>query len=252
MLPDTNLEGKTALITGGTRGIGGAIADLFAEAGARVLITGTKQEDVRRRVKELSARGTAKPDGWAVDMTDAASFSSFRMRVRSLDSIHVLVNNAGNNKLAPIDEVEAEDLDLITSLNLRAPILLMRDVAPAMKRQGWGRIVNIASIWSVITKPGRAMYTASKFGLVGATKSAAVDLGEHNVLVNAVSPGFTLTELTERTLTPQDQERLSSSLPLRRFAQPEEIARTVLFLASDWNTYITGQNLVVDGGFVSV
>ena len=252
MLPQITLEGKTALITGGTRGIGGAIADLFAEAGAKVLITGTKQEDVRRRVEELSTLGPGGADGWYVDMTDPASFALFRDQVRTLESLHVLINNAGNNKIVPIDAVEAEDLDLITSLNLRAPILLMRDVAAAMKRQQWGRIVNIASIWSVITKPGRVMYTSSKFGLVGATKAAAVDLGEHNVLVNSVSPGFTLTELTKRTLPPQEQERLSSEVPLRRFAQPEEIARTVLFLASEWNTYITGQNIVVDGGFISV
>ena len=252
MLPQITLEGKTALITGGTRGIGGAIADLFAEAGARVLITGTKQKDVRRRVKELSTLGPSGADGWEVDMTDPGSLASFRTQVQTLEPLHVLVNNAGNNKIVPIDAVEAEDLDLVTSLNLRAPILLMRDVAPVMKRQRWGRIVNIASIWSVITKPGRAMYTASKFGLVGATMAAAVDLGEHNVLVNAVSPGFTLTQLTKRTLPPQEQERLSSELPLRRFASPEEIARIVLFLASEWNTYITGQNLVADGGFVSV
>ena len=252
MLPQITLEGKTALITGGTRGIGGAIADLFAEAGARVLIVGTTRESVRARVEELATLGPGGADGWDVDMTDPESFASFREHVRTLEPLHILVNNAGNNKVVSIDAVEAEDLDVIISLNLLAPILLMRDVAAAMKRQRWGRIVNIASIWSVITKPGRAMYTSSKFGLVGATKAAAVDLGEHNVLVNAVSPGFTLTELTKRTLPADEQERLASEVPLRRFAQPEEMARIVLFLASEWNTYITGQNLVADGGFVSV
>ncbi len=252
MIPETSFAGKTVLVTGGTRGIGAAVADLFAEAGATVLITGTRQDDVDKRVKTLRQLGSSLADGWAVDMKNADSFEIFRGEVRARDSLHVLVNNAGINKIVSVDEIEADDLDSIFSLNLRAPVLLTSDVASAMKKHGWGRIVNIASIWSVITKSGRSMYTASKFGLVGATKAAAADLAGHNILVNAVSPGFTLTELTRSTLSVDEMDALAADVPLRRFADPQEIARVVFFLASDWNTYITAQNIVVDGGFVSV
>jgi 3-oxoacyl-[acyl-carrier protein] reductase len=121
-----------------------------------------------------------------------------------------------------------------------------------MKKMNYGRIVNIASIWSIITKPGRAVYAATKSGLVGMTRAVAVDLAPYGILVNAVSPGFVNTELTKNTLSPEECESLSSQVPMGRFAEPEEIARTVLFLSSDWNTYLTGQNLVVDGGYACV
>jgi len=135
---------------------------------------------------------------------------------------------------------------------LRAPLLLCNSICPAMKKMHYGRIVNIASIWSITTKPGRAVYTATKSGLVGMTKAVAVDLAPYSILVNAVSPGFTNTELTKTSLSPEECEDISNKVPMGRFAEPAEIARTVLFLSSNLNTYITGQNLVVDGGYTCV
>ncbi|NLV46687.1 MAG: SDR family oxidoreductase, partial [Candidatus Hydrogenedentes bacterium] len=164
----------------------------------------------------------------------------------------VLVNNAGTNRLNPIDQVATQDLDALLSINLRAPLLLCREVGRTMKEARYGRIINIASIWSVITKPGRVVYTATKTGLAGMTKTVAADLAPYGVLVNAVSPGFINTELTKMTLPLEEQERLAAQVPLGRFAEPEEIARVVLFLASRENSYLTGQNIVVDGGFTCV
>jgi 3-oxoacyl-[acyl-carrier protein] reductase len=247
-----DLKGKTALITGGTRGIGAAIADIFAQAGANLIITGTQSQGVDSRVKALEEITGNKVQGWVADFTDSASLANVCSRIRELPSLDILINNAGTNLIVPIDEIDAKDLKTILDLNLHAPTLLSGAAASSMKRARWGRILNIASIWSVITKPGRAMYTASKFGLVGLTKATAADLGPHNILVNALSPGFTLTDLTHATVPLEEQKRIAQQVPMRRFAEPEEMAKVALFLCSELNTYVTGQNIVVDGGFVSV
>jgi len=247
-----DLSGKTALITGGTRGIGAAIADTFAEANADVIITGTREESVARRVEELRGKTSGNFQGWIADFTDTGTLEEICGRIRALARLDILINNAGINHIVPIDEIKAADLERLMALNLQAPTLLSGAAAALMKKQKWGRIVNIASIWSVITKPGRAMYTASKFGLVGLTKTAAVDLGPFNILVNALSPGFTRTDLTNSTVPADEQKRIAEQVPMRRFAEPEEMARVALFLCSDLNTYMTGQNIVVDGGFVNV
>jgi 3-oxoacyl-[acyl-carrier protein] reductase len=252
MVYTVELKEKTALITGGTRGIGAAIANVLAQAGANIIITGTEKQGVATQVEALKRISQNEVDGWVADFTDSASLTSVCSRIRELPSLHILINNAGINHIVPIDEVETHDLTRLMALNLHAPTLLSGAAAIPMKRAQWGRIVNIASIWSVITKPGRAMYTASKFGLVGLTKTTAVDLGPYNILVNALSPGFTKTDLTDATVPAEEQKRIAQQFPMRRFAQPEEMARVALFLCSEWNTYITGQNIVVDGGFVSV
>jgi len=130
--------------------------------------------------------------------------------------------------------------------------LITGQVSRLMKKLNYGRIINIASIWSVISKPGRSIYSATKAGLVGMTKAAAAELGDWGILVNSVSPGFTMTELTKKSLSGSEIKDLSAQIPLKRFALPEEISKLVLFLASDLNGYITGQNIVIDGGFVNV
>lgn len=252
-MPNTiDFADKTALVTGGTRGIGAAIADVLAAANANIIITGTKEKTVESKVEELQSKGNGSVQGWAADFTDEACLENICNRIKALSRLHILVNNAGANQIVSIDGVKFVDLNKILSLNLNAPTLLTAASASLMKEQKWGRIVNIASIWSVITKPGRAMYTASKFGLVGLTKAAAADLGAHNILVNALSPGFTRTDLTNATVPADEQERIARQIPMCRFAEPEEMANVVLFLCSDLNTYINGQNIVVDGGFVSV
>lgn len=247
-----DLTGKTALITGSTRGIGAAIADFFAEANANIIITGTSEDSVARQVEKLTKVAKGNIQGWVADFTDSDSLENICSRIRSLSQLHILVNNAGMNHIVPIDGVKAADLERLMALNLNAPTILSGAASHLMRQQNWGRILNIASIWSVITKPGRVMYTASKFGLVGLTKATAVDLAQYNILVNALSPGFTRTDLTNATVPAEEQALIAQQVPMRRFAEPEEMARVALFLCSDFNTYITGQNIVVDGGFVNV
>jgi len=243
-----DFSGKKVLITGATRGIGAAIADAFADSGAELILTGTQQHVI----DDMNAQNNERSEYWCVDFNDRKSLDTFCARLDGLDRLDVCVNNAGINRLNPIDKIVTEDLDAVLDINLRAPFLVCRSASRLMKRQQYGRIVNIASIWSVISKPGRAAYSASKFGITGMTKTLAVELGRDGILVNAVSPGFIMTDLTAQSLSPAEQTELSNEVPLGRFGQPDEIAQVVLFLSSDLNTYITAQNIVADGGFTSV
>ena len=171
---------------------------------------------------------------------------------RAFGGIDICINNAGINIIKPYAEYSADAYQRLMNINLKAPFSITQQLIPGMKKRGFGRIVNIASIWSEISKPGRALYTTSKTGLVGFTRSLAVEHAPSNILVNVVSPGFTRTELTEESLSADEIKTLSEQIPVQRFAEPNEIAQTVLFLCSDLNTYITGQNIVVDGGFTLV
>ena len=244
-----DLSGKTALITGATRGIGRAIADEFIEAGANVILTGTKQSEI----DQLNSEHENQAVKWLVaDFSTTGKINSFINALKNMDSIDICINNAGINIIKPLSDISNEEYERLISVNLSAPFSIVQSIIPNMKKQNYGRIVNIASIWSQISKSGRSLYTTSKTGLVGFTKAIAVEYAKSNILVNAVSPGFTLTELTKQSLTKNEMKELSGQIPMERFAEPNEIAKTVLFLCSDLNTYITGQNITIDGGFTLV
>ena len=243
-----DLSGKVALITGGTRGIGKAIADRFLEAGATVILTGTQSGEINRLNDEKSERATYLQ----VDFTDQHSIDSFLQTIATYSKIDILINNAGINKIALNTETTNADFDLLNDVNVKAPYILCREVSKLMKKNGYGRIVNVTSIWSTITRPGRSLYTAAKFAITGLTKTLAVELAEHNILVNSVGPGFTMTELTASTNTPEEIKKITDIIPIKRMAQPVEIANTILFLSSDLNSYLTGQNIIVDGGYTNV
>ena len=244
-----DLSGKTALITGATRGIGRAIADVFNEAGANVLLTGTKQSEI----DQLNSENEDQAIKWIMaDFSTLDRINLFTNGLKYMNPIDICVNNAGINIIKPFDEVSHKEYEQLMSVNLSAPFSIVQSIIPNMKKQNYGRIVNIASIWSQISKSGRSLYTTSKTGLVGFTKAIAVEYAQSNILVNAVSPGFTLTELTKQSLTKNEMKELSGQIPMERFAEPNEIAKTVLFLCSDLNTYITGQNITADGGFTLV
>jgi len=247
-----DFTGQTVLVTGATKGIGAAIASAFEDTGASLILTGTHQEQIDDLNGQNLLQGKKHIRWLHVDFSSTESTASFVKTIAQVPRIHVLINNAGTNRISKIDQVLEEDIDLLLSINLRAPILLCKSISQTMKKMNYGRIVNIASIWSTITKSGRAVYTASKSGLVGMTRTVAIDLAPYNILVNAVSPGFTNTELTKTSLSTEERESMSNLIPIGRFAEPKEIAKTVLFLSSSWNTYITGQNIVVDGGYTSV
>lgn len=214
------------LVTGGSRGIGKAIAQKFTEHGYDV-ITPIRQE---------------------LNLLDATSIEQYIQEHRA-DGFDVIVNNAGINDIHEIDAVTDDEIERMIATNLVAPIKLLRGLVGAMKEKQYGRIVNIASIWAVVSKGGRCIYSATKNGIHGVTNTLAVELAEDNILVNTVCPGFTLTELTAKNNSPEEIAKIAEDIPMRRMAQPEEIAEVVYFLCSEQNTYLTGQKITVDGGF---
>lgn len=243
---------RHAIVTGGVRGIGAAIARRFLADGLHVTVTSRSEASFPAFLDTLPEDLRGHATHRAVDFADADGFAGFRGWMEALPSLDVLVNNAGTNINNPVSELEEADLDYLLELNLRVPILLMKSASRVMGGDRPGHILNVASIWSVITRGGRLAYTSTKFGLAGATRTAAVDLAPRGILVNALSPGFTMTELTRRTVEPEDEARLAAKIPLGRFARPEEMAGLAAWLCGPENTYVTGQNVVVDGGYTIV
>jgi 3-oxoacyl-[acyl-carrier protein] reductase len=240
-----DLSGKTAVVTGGTRGIGRAIALRLAELGASVIATGTSPEP-SEPLPESDLIQYRQLDLLRDDSTTA--FCEF---LEGSD-VDVLVNNAGINRIDSFTEVKPEDWDDIVRVNLRGVFQLSQAAASAMRRGSGGSIINIASIFGVVTREQRSVYTTTKSGLIGMTKTMAVDLAADGILVNAVSPGFIETDLTRGVLGEAGMAEVAKTVPLGRLGQPDEIAEVVTFFASDLNTYMTGQNIVVDGGYVDV
>jgi NAD(P)-dependent dehydrogenase (short-subunit alcohol dehydrogenase family) len=247
-----DFQGQTVLVTGATRGMGKQFADDFAKLGANLILTGTDKDKIETLNREAAHDKQAFRKYYAVDFANADSTKSFIEAIEVYPKIDVCINNAGINRINFIDETLIEDWKDILSVNLEAPFLITRAVSKLMKKNRYGRIINIASIFGVISKAKRSMYTTTKFGLHGLTITSAIELAPYNVLVNSVSPGFVLTELTKSILIEAEIEDLARQVPIGRFAEPDEISRVVLFLASSQNTYLTGQNIVVDGGFVDV
>lgn len=237
-------EGRSALVTGGTRGIGAAVVRELVEAGASVIATGRNPP----KQGDSGPHACCGVEYEVVDFEDVQETEAFaaRMSRRPLD---LLVNNAGTNAIAIAGEVAFEDWDRIQRVNLRAPFALCRAIAPRMAERGYGRIVNVSSIFGRITKGMRVAYSASKSGLLGLTRTLAVDYAEGNVLVNAVGPGFIDTDLTRQILSEDQRRDLAQTVPLGRMGLPDEIARVIAFLGSDQNSFITGQHIVADGGF---
>lgn len=237
-----NFKEKTAIVTGGSRGIGRAICDFLRRLGCNVIAT----------VTTVNKKGFPAKRRWRylqLDLLDPKSVRSFIKTIKKLDHIDVLINNAGINIIEPIDKLKRDNWDKILQVNLTGPMLLTKEVSSIMKKKKKGKILNVSSIWGVISKEKRDAYCASKTGLIGLTRAMALDLAPYNILVNALCPGFTMTELTESTLSKSEIDCLANQIPLGRLADVEEMARTAVFMCSDLNTYITGQTIVVDGGF---
>jgi 3-oxoacyl-[acyl-carrier protein] reductase len=247
-----DLTNRTALITGATQGIGKAIACKFEAAGANLILTGTNKIQIRELNTQLGQQGKKNTIYMQLDLSSEKSVESFLQDMDGLAPVDICVNNAGVNKVSSFVETSLEDFDWIHQVNLRGPYRILKHLLPHMQNQQYGRIVNIASIWSIVTRRRRSLYTTSKNALVGMTEALAVELAADKVLINAVSPGFTLTELTRRTNSASELSVIEGTIPMGRLAQPEEIANTVAFLCSDLNTYITGQNIVIDGGYTNL
>ena len=237
-----NFEGKTVIVTGGTRGIGKAICEILWKRGGNVIVTGTSINNARFEKRP-------RLEYLQLDFLDTQSVDSFVETIKKSKRIDVLINNAAINIIESVDKLKRDSWDKVLQVNLTGPMVLAKTVSSIMKKNREGRILNISSIWGVVGKEKRISYSASKTGLIGLTRSMAVDLAPHNILVNALCPGFTMTQLTKDSLSESEITSLSNQVPLRRFANVEEIARVAVFLCSDLNTYITGQTIVADGGF---
>jgi len=236
-----SLDGRLAVVTGATRGIGLAIAERLLSDGAKVVATGRAGE----------ARGPAGSRYMAADFDDADAVESLARSLADLGP-DILINNAGINKVSPFAAIDLADFDRIHRINLAVPFRLCQAVLPGMRSKGWGRIVSISSVWGKVSRAGRASYSASKFGLDGMTTALAAEAAGDGVLVNCVAPGFTDTELTRRVLGEAGIAALVAQVPAGRLARPEEIASFVAWLAGPENTYISGQNIAIDGGFTRV
>lgn len=235
-------SGKRAFVTGASRGIGRAIARALTAEGAWVIGTRTGAAGV----------GDETCQEWVqADFSDMAQIHMCAARVRE-SRPDVLINNAGINKVAPFVDVDANDFLKIHQVNVFAPFLLCQAAIPAMKAKGWGRIVNVSSIWGKIGKEQRAAYSASKFAVDGMTIALAAEHSSDGIIANSIAPGFVDTELTRRILGEAGTSALIAKIPVGRLGRAEEIARLVLWLTSDENTYLAGQNIAIDGAFSRV
>ena len=247
MSDTVELTGKVAVVTGGTRGIGRAIADALAAAGARVAVIGRDEARAQAAASELTGSGHA---GFACDVADEKAMEGMIKAVEEqVGPIDILVNNAGITDDNLLMRMTGDAWDRVVDTNLKAAFISSRTVAKGMIRRRSGRIINITSVVGIIGNKGQANYAASKAGLIGLTKSVARELASRNVLCNAVAPGFIETEMTAE-LGAQAREALQTQIALGRLGQPSDIAAVVRFLAGPGASYITGQVIVVDGGMV--
>ena len=241
-----DLTGRTALVTGSTRGIGRAIAEMLAGAGARVAVVGRDQT----RAQEVAAQISADARGFSCDIADVASMTALVEAVeREFGAIDILVNNAGLTRDNILFRIKDDDWDTVIDANLRGAFVAIRAASRGMMKRRWGRIINIASVVGIVGNKGQSNSAASKAGLIGLTKSVAKELASRNILSNVVAPGFVETDMTA-AMTDDAKKTLFTQIPLERLGTPADIASLVTFLASDAASYITGQVFVVDGGMV--
>jgi 3-oxoacyl-[acyl-carrier protein] reductase len=241
-----DLSGRTALVTGSTRGIGRGIAESLAACGARVAVVGRDIE----RAEDAASAISPGARGFACDVGDIASVTTLVEAVeKEFGAIDVLVNNAGLTRDNILFRLKDDDWDAVLDANLRGAFVAIRAASRGMMKRRWGRIINIASIVGIVGNKGQANYAASKAGLIALTKTVAKELASRNILANVVAPGFIETDMTA-AMTDDAKKTLYSQIPLERLGTPRDVAGVVTFLASEYASYITGQVFVVDGGMV--
>jgi 3-oxoacyl-[acyl-carrier protein] reductase len=244
-----SLQGKVALVTGASQGIGRACALALAKAGATVALAARNEEKLKEAVRQIESEG-GKAAAFRLDVTsDEAIKAAVKEIAGQLGPIAILVNNAGITRDTLLLRMKAADWDEVMNTNLRAAFLLSQAVLSGMMKQRWGRIVNIASVIGQLGSGGQANYAASKAGLIGFTRSLAAEVASRNITVNAVAPGFIATAMTA-VLSEEQKESIHAQIPLGRQGTDADVANAVLFLASHEAGYITGHTLDVNGGML--
>lgn len=234
----TSFKGKKILVTGYSSGIGNCLIKKYLSLGAKVYSTSTKLEFKKKNLIVLKC-----------NFLNQNSQDIFFKKIENI-TFDVVVNNAGINIIDEIYNIKDQDIEKIIRINLTIPAQIIKLTSRRMIKRRKGKIINISSIFGSISKSKRASYSSSKSGLIGLTKASALDLAKYNILVNSVSPGFIDTKLTRKVLGKNLMKKMKNQIPLKKIAKPDEIIPYIIFLSSDNNNYITGQNCVIDGGFV--
>ncbi len=252
-LNEFRLDGKVALVTGGSKGLGKAMARGLVEAGADVVISSRHESDLRSALDEI-LHGTKRRGEYIVaDMSRRDDVKRLaHAAVDRMGQVDILINNAGTNIPQAIDEITDETWDKIIETNLSSVMSLTRALVPQMKKRRWGRIIHISSIMGFISKEKRNVYSATKSALLGLTRASALDLGAYNITVNCLAPGPFLTDLPGSLLSVEEKQQFARMTALGRWADPKELVGPTLLLASDAGSYITGQAIVVDGGWLAM
>jgi NAD(P)-dependent dehydrogenase (short-subunit alcohol dehydrogenase family) len=253
MLPAMfNLSGKVALVTGGSKGLGKAMARGLAEAGADIFISSRHEDELKSALAEI-LKGTERRGAYLVaDMSKREEVRKLAAVVlEKMGRVDILINNAGTNVPQAIDVITDVEWDRIMEINLNSVMSLTRALVPQMKSRKWGRIIHISSIMAFVSNNGRNVYSATKAALVGMARSSALDLGEFGITVNCIAPGPFMTDLPASVLSKEEQDRFAKMTALNRWADPKELVGTALLMASDAGSYITGSTFVVDGGFMA-
>ncbi len=241
-----NLKGKTALITGSTRGIGKAIAIALAQNGANIVITGRKKSTAELVAENIKNEFGVEAYGFELDLTQDIK-SQYKEIEKTAGTIDILVNNAGITRDTLFLRMKEEDWNAVIETNLNGTFRITQLAVKGMIKKKWGRIINISSIVGFTGNIGQVNYSTTKAGLIGFTKSLAKELAPRNITVNAVAPGFIETDMTSE-LPAEIKEKYMEQIPLKRFGKPEDVANVVAFLASDLASYITGETIHVNGG----
>ena len=244
------LTGKTAVVTGGSRGIGRAICIELAKQGANVVVNYSGSEDKAKQVVSEIEQLGSKAIAVQANVADSDAVDSMmKQAIEVFGTLDILVNNAGITRDNLLMRMKEQEWDEVVDTNLKGVFLCTKAVTRQMMKQRAGRIINISSIVGVAGNPGQANYVAAKAGVIGLTKTCAQELASRNILVNAIAPGFITTEMTD-SLPEELKEAMLKQIPLAKLGQPEDVAKAVVFFASDNANYITGQTLHIDGGLV--
>lgn len=240
------LKGKTAIVTGGSRGIGAAICKRFAEQGANIALLYAGNTQKAEETKAALLEMGVKAEAYQCNVADAEQVAAVcKQIIKDFGGADILVNNAGITKDKLVPMMKIPDFDSVVDTNLKGAFYMIKQLYPVFMKQKSGKIINISSVSGLMGNPGQTNYSASKAGLIGLTKSVAKELASRNVNCNAIAPGFVATDMTENL---SENNALIDHIPMKRFAQPEDIANLALFLASDQSDYITGEVIRIDGG----